>query len=399
MRLRVSLLMVFLFACETHSMEGLDVGVPLDAPRLDASRDVPFEDASLLDAHDTHDHDGGFDVGPEIEDAGRVHDARTQPERVPVFVAQGYVGRTTISCDDGRSWIADQSMDESVRCNRVDCDHHPGRGMGILFSGEHFIATYGWGGNGSVKRSADALTWETTMMGPTFGGVTTGNDLVLLGSSVPRMSDDEGESWQSAGTPMLAAWNVRRTGFAGDRFLLVAEDSRESDLGISDGSGRWWNASVFPPECGQAIQNDGGIGQAGEAMVIIGGDGIVCRSTDGGATWASTSLGTSIPSRTIEVGDELWVWGRGRLFKTTDGMRFTETPTVPNDIVIGAVARSPEGTFVAVQGGWDQWYERQRFYRSEDGVRWAELSAANYHRGHPIHAIAHGEVDAATCAR
>lgn len=290
-------------------------------------------------------------------------------------------------------------MDESVRCNRVDCDHHPGRGMGILFSGEHFIATYGWGGNGSVKRSADALTWETTMMGPTFGGVTTGNDLVLLGSSVPRMSDDEGESWQSAGTPMLAAWNVRRTGFAGDRFLLVAEDSRESDLGISDGSGRWWNASVFPPECGQAIQNDGGIGQAGEAMVIIGGDGIVCRSTDGGATWASTSLGTSIPSRAIEVGDELWVWGRGRLFKTTDGMRFTETPTVPNDIVIGAVARSPEGTFVAVQGGWDQWYERQRFYRSEDGVRWAELSAANYHRGHPIHAIAHGEVDAATCAR
>ncbi|MDQ3035531.1 MAG: hypothetical protein M3Y87_24205, partial [Myxococcota bacterium] len=286
------------------------------------------------------------------------------------------------------------------RCSAVDCDHHPGRATGIVHYGTRFVAAYGWGAAGSVRRSDDARAWETTLSGPTFGGIASGGGHVLLGSREPMISSDAA-SWSSAGMPSLAAWNVRRTGFvdvAGGRFLLVAEDARESDLAISDGSGMWWSPSVFPSECGQAIQNDGGIGRAGDAMVIIGGDGVACRSTDGGATWSATSIGSSITSRVVEVDGTSWVWGGGRRFTSTDGARWTATPIVPADITIGAVARSPSGTFVAVNGGWDQWYERQRFYRSEDGVRWTELGPARYEGSHPIAGIAYGEVDASVCA-
>src|SRR5262245_52167588 len=65
---------------------------------------------------------------------------------VPVFVAQGHVGRTTISCDDGRTWVGNRSDDDSIRCfSGVDCDHHPGAAHGVVFGHGWFFATFGWG--------------------------------------------------------------------------------------------------------------------------------------------------------------------------------------------------------------------------------------------------------------
>jgi hypothetical protein len=48
------------------------------------------------------------------------------------------------------------------------------------------------------------------------------------------------------------------------------------------------------------------------------------------------------------------------------------------------------GTFVAVKGGWQVWYEQQRFYRSTDGVTWDELPDGAYRQGHPITAMVAG---------
>jgi hypothetical protein len=50
-----------------------------------------------------------------------------------------------------------------------------------------------------------------------------------------------------------------------------------------------------------------------------------------------------------------------------------------------------------VNGGWDQWYERQRFYRSTDGVTWDELAAGAFTGGHPVRFAAAGAVDVGTC--
>ncbi|HEY1088201.1 MAG TPA: hypothetical protein VGE37_10920, partial [Archangium sp.] len=57
---------------------------------------------------------------------------------------------------------------------------------------------------------------------------------------------------------------------------------------------------------------------------------------------------------------------------------------------LGAVAMSDAGTFVGVKGGWQVWYEQQRFYRSTDGLIWDELPEASAKRSHPITAMTFG---------
>src|SRR5215208_3215992 len=53
---------------------------------------------------------------------------------VPIFIAQGMLGRTTISCDDGRTWVGDHSweidgdammcgMPQDVRCGTSTCSY------------------------------------------------------------------------------------------------------------------------------------------------------------------------------------------------------------------------------------------------------------------------------------
>src|SRR5690606_33849550 len=80
---------------------------------------------------------------------------------VPVFIAQGHLGRTTISCDDGRTWIHNQSQDDAARCfeNDLDCDHHPYAARGIAHGEGTFLLTWGWGAPGSVVRTEDAANF------------------------------------------------------------------------------------------------------------------------------------------------------------------------------------------------------------------------------------------------
>src|SRR5690606_6858809 len=84
---------------------------------------------------------------------------------VPLFVAQGHLGRTVISCDGGQSWTADQSNDAEAQCwsgpdDEPDCDHDPGAGRGIVFADGWFVATFGWGPPGGIVRSRDGVAWE-----------------------------------------------------------------------------------------------------------------------------------------------------------------------------------------------------------------------------------------------
>jgi len=49
-----------------------------------------------------------------------------------------------------------------------------------------------------------------------------------------------------------------------------------------------------------------------------------------------------------------------------------------------------------VRGGWQVWYDQQRFYRSADGVRWETLAAGSYVGSHPINFIEFGYAPAGT---
>lgn len=386
-----------LLACE-GSVSSTDPDAGRDA-RASSAEDAPGTDApsATIDAVASEDPDA-FVEG-----------------RVGVFVAQGYAGRVSVSCDDGRTWQFDREdaltdemgmpLPEVERCfEGVDCDHHPGRAKGIVFHHGWFVRTNGWGPPGAVRRSRDGIVWEEVLEGTTFGGIATSSDgdgdgVVVLGARTPRVGTMDATTFADSENEAIGGWNVRRAGYAAGHFVIVGNDGTE--VGVSTDGVRWTTPTTIDAACGGGIQNEGGIAGLGDAMVIVGGNGTVCRSTDDGVTWTTHRLpdgATPSSSDVIALGSELFVWVRGALLRSSDGATWTSTPTEPR-IDVGAVARSSSGTFVAVRGGWNTWNEEQRFYRSTDGVTWIELAPEAARRSHPIGWIAYGEIDAALACR
>jgi hypothetical protein len=94
-------------------------------------------------------------------------------------------------------------------------------------------------------------------------------------------------------------------------------------------------------------------------------------------------------------GSELRVWGTGadgnaRLYRSADGVHWTDDPLDPPRIRIGPVARSEEtGTYVTTGHIWHG-YDQQRFYRSEDGVNWEPLADGAFEASHTIFELVFG---------
>jgi hypothetical protein len=336
------------------------------------------------------------------------------PNLVPMFVAQGHAGRTIISCDDGKTWVGNRSDDDAYPCFSDpihDCDHHPGAGRGIDYGNGYFVATFGWGKPGSIRRSKNGVDWEPVLEGKTFAGIAYDGEVFLAGERPPQVSDASGAMWAPGGDLDSPVWNVRRTGFAphdGGRFLIAFGGNEGNDLNVSKNRGETWaRPTSLPGACAGDIQWSGGFAYGNGVIVVLGGTGVACRSLDGGDTWTESTIGGEVDARLLWNGAEFVTWGRdanydSMRYTSPDGAGWTATPievrkigpdgtpqTSPGPIV-GAVTRSAQGTYVAVNGGWEQWYEEQRFYRSADGVTWDELPAGSFVGSHPIQFIAYG---------
>jgi len=358
--------------------------------------------------------DAGVDVGPK-------------DNRVPIFVAQGALGRTTISCDDGQTWVANHSWDldadpllcgmkQNAICYVSNCNYKVGNSCvsamccndtpdvpkGIVFTGKEFVATWGWGAlaPGSMRRSVNGVDWTTTLSPEdTFGGIAYGAGRVVAAARDPYWSSD-GTTWtpgQTAnflnpdGTPM---WSVRQFAFAdyaGGRFIAVASGDVSRDMLISsDGGDTWWRPSVLPNDCAQLDPEYGGILYGNGVIVAVDQAANACRSTDGGQTWSVKPTGLKqVLSRGVWTGSEFLFWGDDAfMIRSTDGATWTKTP-MATQYRIGPVARSASGTFVALSTVWDS-YDKQTFMRSTDGLTWTILSNGAFVASHEIHHLAFG---------
>ncbi|MER2563686.1 MAG: hypothetical protein ABTQ32_23350 [Myxococcaceae bacterium] len=332
-----------------------------------------------------------------------------------LFVAIGHVNRSIVSCDDGRTWVGNRSDNDDIRCftsapdgGSSDCDHKYGSGRGVAFTPRAgFVGNWGWGDPGVIRRSADGVNWSVVDQGSNFASMAVGADGTLFAASRSgKVSRDDGRTWTSAGTANLMAagqpvWNVRRGG-AGPGVYVVVADSNTAM--VSSDLMTWRAPQTYPSTCGANIQWEGGVASGNGVLVILGGDGVACRSTDNGVTWTAHQTGGSVDSRLLWTGTEFMTWGsvsnQRRVLRSPDGMTWTSAatslrrngaPVAGNGPLIGAVARSPGGTFVAVNGGWQTWYTSQRFYRSTDGLTWEELASSSYVGSHPITHIVWGE--------
>lgn len=361
----------------------------------DARTDAAAADAAAVDAGAEEAADGGV----PLADAGVEVDAGAPDPRRVAFVAQGHGGRTLLSCDDGRSWVADRSdVPTSRRCfsGGFDCDHQSHSGRGVASGDGGFVATFGWGAPGGLRRSADGVAWSSVLSGTTFGGAAYGGGVWVAGAPQARRSTDGGRTWSGPIDVGMRGYNVRRMGFVPHgpegRFVIVGD---AGDVVTSADGGRTWRRPrVLPAACGRNIQTRGGIAYGGGALVILG-SGDVCRSTDGGETFTHAALGGEVSSHLLWTGAAFVAFGPGVRWSSPDGLTWASAPVQPASLRLGPVAYAPEtGTFVGVRDGWGNvWYEDQELLRSEDGLRWGALPRDRFTGGHPITAIAAGRVE------
>lgn len=380
-----------------------DSGV-VDAAAMDSDDDANPSDGDLTDdgASDTvGDDDSVDDEGdPDDGDSGDGDSGGEDPPprgAVPAFVAQGHMGRTMISCDDGSTWVADTSLDDSVRCfEPLDCDHHEGSATGLTYGDGLFVATWGWGTDGQVQTSVDGVEWTTVLTGPTFSGTAWGNDTFVAGAKNPYRADALAQDWIALPDSGLDEWTPRGIGFIdvdGGRFVLGGGGGDTGDVVVSATNGDdWAHPSGFDPACGGSIS---GIGGGGGTIVIATNEGAAvdaCVSTDGGMSFVTVELPESLRGAPWWTGTELVGLGANGRMTSTDGLEWSSTPYVSSQPPLNAVARSPDGTYVAHRDGWLVWYDQQAMFRSVDGLTWTELPAESFAGGHPIRRVTFGYV-------
>ena len=399
---------------------------------LGLAGDPSLEDAGQQGADAAiADDDAGFDAGLVVDggvdagiDAGAPFDAGV--DLIPVFVAVGKQGRRAISCDDGRTWRNDVSFDdawpmnERYRCfsgdftlpdggiQSTDCDHNAYSSTSLAFADSAFIQTTGWGAPGTFWRSTDGVRWQQVFMGSNVTDLMFGNGKLLAATRSSRRSFDLGLTWTNApDIPVTnggnTIYNVRGGAFGGGTFLVTAQDGANLDFLYSTDDGASWLRPT--------MQGGGRVDACGAAHPAFGNGvfvtmswsqslngTVVCRSGDGAVTWTTTTIpGESMEARPVWTGTEFLAWSNGKVHRSADGITWTSSNTQtrrgavlsggPN---VGPVARNAAGTFVAVKGGWQVWYEQQRWYRSTDGVIWDELATADATQGHPITAMSAG---------
>jgi hypothetical protein len=308
-------------------------------------------------------------------------------------VAQGHEGRITRSCDDGRTFPFNHSADDQFRCfvdNEHNCDESEVAGRGLAFGAGSFVATWGAGRPGKLQGSSDGKGWNDVMTGtPPFEGVAYGNSVFVVGGNPTHISSD-GKTW-SRGGKLTFDFDYRGIQFVptgGGMFIVTGETGEERAICSSQDGKVWKAARDLPVQC---AKNLFGIAGSDSVMIVASEQGHICRSVDGEA-WTYVAVADGFTSPPVWTGKEFWIYSGAELFKSADAKTWTNVTIEPANIEIGALARSPTGTLVAVNAGWDVWYEDQHFFRSTDGVHWDLLPTKAFTGSHPINFISFGYV-------
>ena len=327
-------------------------------------------------------------------EAGGGPDAGAGPETadlVGVFVAQGQEGRITRSCDDGRTFAFNHSADDQFRCfvdDEHNCDVSDVSARGLAFGDGSFVANWGYGYPGKLQRSTNGKEWSDVMTGtPPFMGITYGRSVFVAGGSPTSVSGD-GKTWSMGGKLGFDVRGIEFVPTGGGTFVAAGESGDNFAISTSHNGKVWKSASERPAQCGQDLD---GIAGSDSVMVVASLEGHVCWSADGD-TWNYVAVADTFTSPPIWTGSEFWIYSGAELFKSPDGQSWTDVTIEPANIVIGALARSPAGTFVAANAGWQLWYDAQQFFRSTDGVHWDVLPPPAFTGSHPISFIRFGYV-------
>ncbi len=333
------------------------------------------------------------------------------PHKARVFVAGGHVGRTVMSCDGGKTWIHDQSVNDATRCwttgdpNNLECDHQPTAGRGVAISGGAVYVNNGWGFNGTLRRSTDAATWTTLRSDGCGPGVEAfGSQLILLWSGW-QTSADAGTTWQPVQNSPSASIGHATIHKVGDQVFTFGDGGSAA---LSNDHGLTWQ---LPTGLNASVTSD--VASSGTRLVAIGQTftqppvPYVSISDDNGKTWTATQFTDSHWSwgwqRIIYDGTQFMTWTNGGYrYTSPDGVTWDAKPITftspPKSSMQGLVNYDPvQKVFVSISNNWGAFYANQYAYRSTDGLSWTELDSTSFHGGHPISTIISGEIMTTDC--
>jgi hypothetical protein len=347
------------------------------------------------------------DAAPAKEPVGKATDASvvdaqdagpTAPTKADVFLAFGKMGRTIMSCDDGVTWINNRSDDDKARCwvdkdpNYVECDHHATSSVGLdVASDGWFYAQYGWGFNGTVRRSRNGVAWETVRKDGWGGG------LAVSGTTIFSL-------WSTGWATSAESFDHGFAHRAGQKLFVVGR--LKGELGVSlDAGSSWTVAPTFGSGSDVSFAEGNGI-----LVATMNQDtpsnpssrpAFASRSSDNGKTWQNIMVDAeSWSANVIFNGSQFVNWSAGRTLRSSDGVKWTSAAAVGAAKFGGSVALNLRtGTYATVVGNWGAWYDNQVALRSTDGITWTKLDAAHFAGGHPIVKVVQGAMDIDACKK
>jgi hypothetical protein len=328
-----------------------------------------------------------------------------------VFIAAGHMGRTVISCDDGMTWIRDRSDNDNTRCwvdgnpNYVECDHTVSSFTGLDFGGGWFYTQFGWGSNGTVRRSRDGNTWETIRSNGWGGGLAyTNNTLVSLFTDRWAYSLNQGSQFQDVAVNSNA-FELPFIYKTGQRFFARGRSGGSQVLAVSENGVAWRNSANFQSDWGNQgfAEGNGVIVGHGQSTDV----GHIVRSTDNGNTWTRTQAFTGSDrkwaSKILFNGTHFINWSQGQMWKSQNGISWTQSQVIVNGQAVPdwwevSSSYNPRtGTYIAITTNWGANYGDQKAYRSTNGESWNQLTSTKFKGGHPIGKIINADVDASVC--
>ena len=325
-----------------------------------------------------------------------------------VVIAAGQNERTMMSCDDGTTWFNDRSADDAAT-GEIIGGHSPRSFYGMDAADGYMYVNYGWGYNGSLKRSRDGINWDVVRSGSWGGGIAAFNQQIFHAGPDWSTSITNGSSW----TKILNIDSVANGISYGaihhvnDKIFIVG---RGANMGVSYDKGSTWKllTNVLPTQS-QLMSFAEGNG----VIVIVGktyihgmlSAGYITRSVDNGQTWTSKQIGNDWSSIVFN-GTHFVAWSNAsdnaKTYKSTDGLNWTIVNTKINGANSGwyfapnAKYNKYSGNYIAMgTSGGD--IGTQQVYRSNDGIDWLKIDSSSIKRGNYTDTLHFTELDAAYC--
>lgn len=360
------------------------------------------------------------DLGEEdmpLEDMSPEDMSPEPPKGVPIFVAQGRMGRTLVGCEGGTRWVADRNMaaeghrnycgvaQPSAECNRTACqqlnnksecvmedvcacsDHQVGSPVGLGYGDGWFISMYGHGAPPTVWRSQDGVSWEEVSQ---IGGqdVAFGNGVIAIGSGVYGRSVDHGATWDERdrmARPNVGIASLIHYSPSKDMFIYVGRTGTAKSV---DGGVTWVKDESWDVEqCSGNYARH--MVQHGDTILFTRGNGgaLMCISRDGGETFTPVLDAINAGAGATHDGTLFHLWSSRQHYTSPDGETWAVEDLVGGRDLRGIAYDPVNAIYVAVSGGN---FETQHFFRSEDGTTWTQVPDEHISQGAQIKRIVFG---------